>query len=288
MTGNWRYGILAGACLLTVGLYFLPRVVVENEAHEEELTAPVTVSETEESSNAANGQPQQEEAHRVVLPEAVRKKANQWRKQFREAQAASPEKRQAFDSLSQIWKGLQRWDSVAIYAEELLKQTPQDADLQQTAGTAYYEAMARAHSEEEASVLAQKARNYLEERLAKDPDNLDLQTQIGMTYVPSPNPMKGILMLREVLEKDAQHPLALLNLGLLSMRSGQFDKAVERFEKLATVNPNDGQARFYLGVAYVESGMPEKARTAFENAERLAGADSLLRQAATNYLENLP
>ena len=44
--------------------------------------------------------------------------------------------------------------------------------------------------------------------------------------------MQGIMMLREVLEEDPKNELALFNMGMLSIQSGQYDKAVERLVEL--------------------------------------------------------
>lgn len=288
MQKKQRYGLIAGALLFVVGLYFLPRVVVDNEASEEELNAATVTAEGMEEEVGQSPEPAnpEHEAHQTALPPQLKQQVDRWRSAFKTTRN-SAEKQEMLDSLTAIWKGIQRWDSIAVYTEILWKESG-DPRLRRKAGDAYYEAMTRAGSQQESARLAQKARNYLEERLRNSPADLNVKTKLGMTYVPTQNPMQGITMIREVLEEDPEHPLALLNLGLLSMRSGQFDKAVERFRKLTAVSPEDAQAHFYLGVAYTESGVPERARPAFTSARDLAGTDSLLMEAAQNYLDNLP
>jgi len=107
-----------------------------------------------------------------------------------------------------------------------------------------------------------------------------------MTYVTTTNPMQGIAMLREVLEENPNHIKATENLGLLSIQSRQYDKAVVRFEKLVQLTPNDVSAHLYLGVSYKETGAKEKARKelefVFDNA-----TDPALKDAAKEYLKGL-
>ena len=57
------------------------------------------------------------------------------------------------------------------------------------------------------------------------------------------NPMQGIMMLRGILDEDPQNEKALFNMGRLSMVSGQFEIAIQRFETLVKYHPDniDGQ-----------------------------------------------
>ena len=62
--------------------------------------------------------------------------------------------------------------------------------------------------------------------LNKNPDNLDAKTNLGMAYMATENPVKGVTLFREVLAADPRNEKALYNLGMLSIQSGQYDKAV--------------------------------------------------------------
>ena len=80
-----------------------------------------------------------------------------------------------------------------------------------------------------------------------------------MTYVSTETPMQGIMLLREVLATDPTNEVALFNLGLLSMRSNQYEKAIERFRQLLKVRPANFKARFYLGVSLAQTGKNKEA-----------------------------
>jgi cytochrome c-type biogenesis protein CcmH/NrfG len=108
-----------------------------------------------------------------------------------------------------------------------------------------------------------------------------------MTYVTTETPMAGIKMLREVVEKDPDNVLANFNLGLLSIQSRQFDKAIQRFDKLVTKDPENWKARFYLGVAYKESGNKQKSKEQFELVKKLQN-DPEVTSIVNSYLGESP
>lgn len=82
-------------------------------------------------------------------------------------------------------------------------------------------------------------------------------------------PMKGIQMLRDVLAADSNHVGAIRQLGFLSMRTNQFEKAIGRFERLLEINPEESQAYFLIGEAYEGLGDKENAVKAFESFVKL-------------------
>ncbi len=283
MNKRWQYSVTIGASLLVIGLYFLPRVVIDNDSESAALEVSTETPEVEQQGETTvvdthdhdhQLSPEQEN----TLVEA--------RAQFLSAQS-EVEQKEALTKLTSIWKDSQHWDSVAVYAERIATRYP-SLENDRIAGEAYYEAMSLTPDQQLASRFGAKSRAYLKDFLESNPDDLTIKVKLGMTYVPTQNPMQGVLMLREVIEADPKNELALLNLGLLSMRSGQFEKAIERFTNLTEIQPENGKAQFYLGVAYLEAQVPERARPAFEQAMKFSAGDSLLRQAAQNYLENLP
>jgi cytochrome c-type biogenesis protein CcmH/NrfG len=98
--------------------------------------------------------------------------------------------------------------------------------------------------------------------------------------------MKGIVMLREVLAEDPKNKEALFNLGMLSIQSGQFDKAVERFEELLAVDSTHLQGQLLLGVALLNSGDRVKAKAQFEKVKRMDD-DPAVQAEVDSYLKDL-
>ncbi len=129
-----------------------------------------------------------------------------------------------------------------------------------------------------------KTRAYYQKALDQNPDLLSAKANMAMTYVNTPSPMQGILLLREVLDADPTNELALFNLGILSMRSNQYTKAVERFQQILQNHPTNTKAQFYLGVCLVELGRNEEAAKVLAEVKQTE-KDPVIQQ-AIGELEN--
>ena len=73
-----------------------------------------------------------------------------------------------------------------------------------------------------------------------------------------------------MLAADPRNEKALYNMGILAVKSSQFDKAVARFQELVKINPKNVNAQFYLGVTAARTGANDLARTAFKTAKSLS------------------
>ena len=125
--------------------------------------------------------------------------------------------------------------------------------------------------------LVQKAIETYQKALELNPASLDAKTGLGVAYVSgTPNPMQGITLLLEVVKQDPKNAKANLNLGLFSIKSGQFDKAVNRFKTVLEVKPTP-DAWFYLASAYENLGQKEDAIAAYEKSKELAADPNLSR-----------
>ena len=136
------------------------------------------------------------------------------------------------------------------------------------------------------NALAEKTRSFFTKVLEAEPKNLEVKTKMAMTYISSSSPMQGILMLREVLKEDPENELALFNMGMLSIQSRQFDRAIERLEQLIVVNPRHIQGQLLLGVAYMNKGDKVKAKAQFEKVKQLDN-DPAVQATADSYLNDL-
>lgn len=122
----------------------------------------------------------------------------------------------------------------------------------------------------------------LDERL-KNKSPLDLKVEQAIEMVQQTGaPMQGIAMLKEVLEEDPNHKEALWQLGMFSVQSGQYDKAIERFEALLKVIGNDKDKAnigplFELSKAYMATGDYPKAITTLDKLEAIV-EDTTLKQ----------
>ncbi len=82
-------------------------------------------------------------------------------------------------------------------------------------------------------------------------------------------PMQGILKIREVAEKYPGNVKANYTLGTLSMQTGQYDKAIGRFETVLEKQPENGQVWKLLAEAQLGTGDTTSAIQSFDKALEL-------------------
>lgn len=255
--------------LLTVGgiiaiylIYQLPRVVVENEP-----TAEVNI--VHDFSISA----EDEVAFASLL-------------QRLNANVDNKKSINFADSLAKLHLKYQQTDSAAYYADYILNVDSSNQGKQKAA-LIYYEAFQLSASEDAQIKYAQMAGNLFEQLLVEDQQNNFLKNKRAMTLMTTVNPMAGVQMLREVLADEPENREATFNLGLLAMRSGQFQKAKERFEFLIQLNDRDNEARLYYGVSLLELGDQKEAKSVFETILNDVEADEALKSLASSYIEEL-
>jgi tetratricopeptide (TPR) repeat protein len=117
--------------------------------------------------------------------------------------------------------------------------------------------------------LAQ-AKSAFSKALDINPANLAAKTGLATATIELDGEvMKGVTMLREVLEADSNQAQAIYTLGVLSMRSEQYDKAIQRFEKLTRLQPFNAENYFYLAEAYARYGDVKSAMASYEKCKTL-------------------
>jgi tetratricopeptide (TPR) repeat protein len=113
--------------------------------------------------------------------------------------------------------------------------------------------------------------------LAINAASLDAKTGLGVAYVTEgKNPMQGIQLLLGVVKQQPNNLKANMNLGLFSMKSGQFDKAVNRFKTVLTVQQSP-EAYFYLATSYENLGAKPEAILAYAKSKELAADPGLTK-----------
>ena len=90
----------------------------------------------------------------------------------------------------------------------------------------------------------------------------------ALKLIESNNPMEGVFMLRKILEKEPKNKEALFNLGVLSIQSKQYNKAIERFNQLLIIDSLDKRAYLHLGISNFKLGNEEEANFFFDKVLR--------------------
>ena len=174
----------------------------------------------------------------------------------------------------------QKWDDVNVaipsaFYKELVAQTESSYENWILAGDQLTTAYQTTQDSTSQPTLVQKAITAYQTALKLNPASLNAKTGLGSAYVSgTANPMQGIQLLLEVVKEDPKNVKANTNLGLFSMRSGQFDKAVTRFKTVIEQKP-DPEAWFYLATSYENLGQNKDAILAFEKSKELAANPGL-------------
>lgn len=100
-----------------------------------------------------------------------------------------------------------------------------------------------------------------EKAIEVNPANDDLRIGLGSCYIfgkghlgKPEETMKGIQQLLSVVRKDSNNMKAQMMLGVGGYVSGQYDKAIERLQKVVNAQPDNFEAIAYLADTYAAKG----------------------------------
>jgi tetratricopeptide (TPR) repeat protein len=176
--------------------------------------------------------------------------------------------------LKQLSGRYYEWGFPAIsgyYAEQI-------ADLESTeeawsiAGTTYTIALQRSEDEQTRSFATGRAIRAYENAISLNPDNPANQVNLALVYTENPpeeNPMQGIQLLLELNKEYPDNVYILNNLGRLAIRTGQFDRAIERLERARSQAPEQTNTICLLAQAYRGAGDTEQAEQWDEKCQSL-------------------
>ena len=120
--------------------------------------------------------------------------------------------------------------------------------------------------------LGTNAKVLFEKALAINPANDSSKIGLGACYLfgnISDNPIQGILPVREIATRDPGNVYAQMVLGLGGKKSGQYDKAIERFLIVVQKEPENIEALFNLAESYEEKGDKPNAVKWYEAVKKL-------------------
>lgn len=110
--------------------------------------------------------------------------------------------------------------------------------------------------------LATNGKVLLEKALSINPNNDSSKIGLGACYILgniSNQPMQGILPVREIATKNPDNLYAQLILGLGGKKSGQYDKAIERFGTILQKNSTNLEAMMHLAECFDLKGDKKNA-----------------------------
>lgn len=163
--------------------------------------------------------------------------------------------------LSSNWFRLGRPDIAGFYAEEVATKT-EDEQSWSIAGTTYNLCIQRIPEQKIKDFCTKRAVNAFESAISLNPDNIAHRVNLALCYTENPpqnNPMKGVLLLVDLVKQYPENPLVLSNLGRLAIKTGQWAKAKERLESAYKFAPNDKNVICLLADTYTQLKDPQAA-----------------------------
>lgn len=132
--------------------------------------------------------------------------------------------------------------------------------------------------------LFQLPTSVLETTNAQENINKTNPIESALELLEGNNPMEGVFMLREILEKEPKNTQALYYLGVLSIQTAQYENAINRFNQIIAIDSSDKKAYLQLGISNYYLERYNIADSMFNKVK--ASGDSLLVNELNIFLNN--
>ena len=177
-----------------------------------------------------------------------------------------------YHQLARFWKdSAKSFEPYAYYTAEASKLENSEKSLT-FAARLFLERLMATSEPAMQTWLAGSAKVLLENALKINPANDSSKIGLGACYIfgnISTNPMEGILPVREVVERNPGNVYGQMVLGLGGKKSGQYDKAIERFLAVLKAEPTNVEAVFHIAESYDLKGDKANAIVYYEKAKQL-------------------
>jgi predicted Zn-dependent protease len=132
------------------------------------------------------------------------------------------------------------------------------------AGATYYNGLVAVPPDNQVlrKYCADKAIRAFESAASLNPQLVNHQVNLALVYAEQPkedNPMQAVMMLRDLEAKHPEEPSVFNALGRLAIKTGQWDRAIQRLEKARALDPKNTNTPCLLAKAYQGANNPAKA-----------------------------
>ncbi len=135
--------------------------------------------------------------------------------------------------------------SLAAYFQLQLAEKIQSTNEWQLAGNSIYTYAVQMQDTLRRDFLMAEAMRCFDEVLEKSPTNRSATLYKGLALADKrESMMMAVPLLLRVVREDSTNVLANYTLGMLAIESGQLDKALNRFEKLISLQPSNAEYHF--------------------------------------------
>jgi tetratricopeptide (TPR) repeat protein len=164
-----------------------------------------------------------------------------------------------FTRLSKVWERNKQYPVAVFYKAKAAKLENSEKSLT-FAAQLFLELME--HEGDRALQMweANEAISCLEQAMKLNPNSEEARLAMASAYIQgTAEPMKGVQMALAMTRDNPEHIPANMLLGRMSIQSGQFEKAIKRFETVLKKEPENKEALYFLAQAYEGTGNKQKA-----------------------------
>ncbi len=181
----------------------------------------------------------------------------------------------AIHQFVKFWKAQSKPLLAGVYQARLARQSSLPGAWTR-AGKFFQKAHKQTKDSTAKAYAVSKALNAFQTALNAKPNDLEAKAGLALTYIEGKQRvMKGVQLLKDVVEKNPRHEKALFYLGMLSIRSGQYEKALQRFKKLVEIKPQNPFNHLYLGNVQEQLGNKSAALQEYKKYRKLVKQPSL-------------
>ncbi|MCK6695710.1 MAG: hypothetical protein L6Q97_26850 [Thermoanaerobaculia bacterium] len=130
------------------------------------------------------------------------------------------------------------------------------------AGATFYLALSNSQEANIRQYCGAHAVKAFESAISLNPGRVEHRVNLALVYAENPppeNPMQAVVMLRELEQKYPDNASVYNALGRLAIKTGQWERAVERLEKSWSLDKNNPFTPCLLTKAYQGAGKQDKA-----------------------------
>lgn len=175
----------------------------------------------------------------------------------------------SFKHLAQVWQEHKQLPVAAYYYAKSAKLENSEKNLN-FAGQFFLDLTHETQSSSVQAWEAQQAVSCFQRSLDINPNNDTVKMALAAAYIEGTGEtMQGVQLLLGITREKPDNVPANLMLGRLSIQSGQYDKAIGRFETVLKTEPRNTEAMYFLAEAYKGKGNKEKAIELFEQCKKI-------------------
>ncbi len=194
-----------------------------------------------------------------------------------------------FLRLSGVWQRNKAFPVAFFYRAKAAKLEKSQKSLT-FAGQLFLQLMEHESSPSMLAWEAGEAARCLEQALAMAPNDEETKLALATAYIEGTGePMRGVQILLAIIREKPDDIPANMLLGRMSVQSGQYDKAIGRFETVLKQEPQNKEAIYFLAMAYQNKGdkpkaieLMEKLKTMIDNPEFSKEIDEHIKTLKSN------